>query len=272
MGATGNVGRELVAILAERGHGVRAMAHHAPPAADLPAGVRGFAVDLTDGPSLREALDGAAGAFMLSGYDDAGIAAALEDARVGSVVLLSSGAVATASPDNAVAGYHRASEQALGVSSLAWTFLRPNTFMTNALRWADAIRAGEPVVAPFAEVAIATVDPRDVAAAAAIALTSGAHAGRAHRITGPEALLPAEQVAILGEVLGREIAFRAQPDDEARAQMEAAMPSAYVDAFFEFFTEGGADETTVLFTVADVTGAPPRTFRDWVTAHAAAFG
>jgi len=271
MGATGNVGRELVAILAARGHGVRALAHRAPPAADLPPGARGFAVDLTDGTSLREAVDGAEGAFMLSGYDDAGTVAALEEARVASVALLSSGAVATASPDNAVAGYHRGSEQALGVSSLAWTFLRPNSFMTNALRWADAIRAGDPVVAPFAEVAIATVDPRDIAAVAAIALVSGGHAGRAHRITGPEALLPAEQVAILGDVLGRDIAFRAQPDEEARAEMEAAMPRAYVDAFFEFFTAGGVDETTVLSTVGDVTGAPPRSFRDWATANAAAF-
>ena len=69
----------------------------------------------------------------------------------------------------------------------------------------------------------------------------------------------------------RDIAFRAQPDGEARAEMEAAMPTAYADAFFEFFTEGGADETTVRSTVGDVTGAPPRSFRDWATANAAAF-
>ena len=44
-------------------------------------------------------------------------------------------------------------------------------------------------------------------------------------------------MGILAAVLGREIDLRAQPDDEARAEMEQ-MPKAYVDAFFEFFRRG----------------------------------
>jgi hypothetical protein len=43
--------------------------------------------------------------------------------------------------------------------------------------------------------------------------------------------------------------------------MSATMPPEYVDAFFKFFVEGAIDETTVLPTVAELTGRPPRTFR-----------
>ncbi|QKW33276.1 hypothetical protein HUT06_03890 [Actinomadura sp. NAK00032] len=89
--------------------------------------------------------------------------------------------------------------------------------------------------------------------------------------TGPESLLPSEQVAILGEVLERELRFEAQPDDEARTEMSEQMPIEYVDAFFDFYVDGSLDESVVRPTVQDVTGAPPRTFRQWTEAHAAAF-
>lgn len=270
-GATGNVGGALVELLAAEGHEVRAIVRGAG-ARRWPDGVVEATGDLTDGASLRDAFAGAHGAFLLSGYDDAGLVAALRDGGVARVALLSSGAVPTSDLGNAVAAYHIRSEQALRESGLAWTFLRPNTFATNALQWAEAIRAGEPVVAPFADVAVAVNDPRDVAAIAAAALTGGGdHDGVAHRITGPEALLPRERVAILGEVLGRELRFRAQDDAEARADMSARMPARYVDAFFEFFADGKIDETTVLPTVEQALGRPPRTFRAWAQEHASAF-
>ncbi len=269
MGATGNVGSEVVDALAAAGHPVRALSRKPPESAG--AGVRSFAVDLNDGPSLREALAGVDGAFMMAGYDDEGIVAELRRAGAARVALLSSNSVERNGPANAVAAYHLASERALEASGLAWTFIRPNTLMSNALRWAEAVRAGEPVVAPFAGVPIALNDPRDVAAAAAAALTTGDLDGRALHLSGPEALLPAEQVAVLADVLGREIGFRAQPDDEARAEMEGQMPKAYVDAFFEFFVDGTADETTVRPTVEETIGSPPRSFRQWAEAHRDAF-
>jgi len=49
------------------------------------------------------------------------------------------------------------------------------------------------------------------------------------------------------------------------------MPAEYVDAFFQFYADGTLDETTVLPTVTEVTGRPPRTFRQWVAAHAGQF-
>jgi uncharacterized protein YbjT (DUF2867 family) len=267
-GATGNVGSALVEILAEGGHEVRAIVR---AEGAVPDGVTAVTGDLNDAAGLQSAFDGADGAFLLSGYDDAGLVAAMERGGVRRVALLSSSAAPTGDLTNAVAAYHIRSERALQASGLGWTFLRPNAFMSNALRWAAAIRAGEPVVVPFADVAISTNDPRDVAAVAAVSLTSGAYEGVAHRITGPEPLRPAEQVAILGDLLGRELPFRAQDDDEARADMSSKMPAEYVDAFFDFYVAGAIDETSVLPTIEEVTGRPPRTFRAWAEEHLEAF-
>lgn len=149
--------------------------------------------------------------------------------------------------------------------------LRPVSFMSNTLRWAGQLRAGDVVRAPFGQVPVAAVDPHDIAAVAAEALLSGGHDGCVYPLTGPEALLPAGRVRILGDVLGRELRF-AESDDEARTEMTAAgLPAEYVDAFFRLFSDGTLDESPALPTIAEVTGRPPRTFRQWAVEHAAAF-
>ena len=211
-------------------------------------------------------------AFLLSGY--AGIAetlAAIRAAGAERVVLLSSSAAPGGDMDNAVARYHILSEQAVRDSGLAWTFLQPNSFMSNTFQWIPQLAAGDVVRAPFADVRVATIDPDDLGAVAAAALTSPAHEGRAYRLSGPESLLPADRVAVLARVLERDLRFEAQPDEEARAEMSRAMPAEYVDAFFSFFADGALDESQVLPTVHEVTGRRPRTFEAWAQAHADAF-
>jgi uncharacterized protein YbjT (DUF2867 family) len=143
--------------------------------------------------------------------------------------------------------------------------------MSNTLQWVPQLKAGDVVTAPFAGVRQAVTDPADIAAVAALALTTEGHAGETYTVTGPESLLPADRVRILGTVLGRNLELRPQPDDEARAEMSAAMPETYVDAFFSFYADGTLDESTPLGTVADLTGRPPRTFEQWARAHASAF-
>jgi uncharacterized protein YbjT (DUF2867 family) len=142
--------------------------------------------------------------------------------------------------------------------------------MTNTFRWLPQLRRGDTVTLPFADVAISTIDPADIASVAARALTSGDLDGRSLRLSGPRALLPAEQVAIVGAALGREIEFVAQSNADARAEMSAAMPVAYVDAFFSFYVDGTVDETTVQPTVREVLGREPRSFEQWVDANAGA--
>jgi hypothetical protein len=65
--------------------------------------------------------------------------------------------------------------------------------------------------------------------------------------------------------------LRALSPDEARAELTAAMPAEYVDAFFRFYIDGTLDESTVHPTVNEITGRPPRAFQQWAAAHADAF-
>jgi uncharacterized protein YbjT (DUF2867 family) len=234
--------------------------------------VEAVAGDLNRPDTIAPHLDGVTATFLLSGYD--GLTETLRDMRragVKRVVLLSSSSAPSEDLTNAVARYHVLSERAVRDSGLAWTFLQPNSFMTNTLQWAPQVRAGDVIRAPFPGVRVATIDPDDIGAVAAAALISDAHAGRAYRLSGPESLLPADRVRILGDVLERDLPFEGQSDEEARAEMSQAMPAEYVDAFFRFFAAGEIDESQVLPTVQDVTCRPPRRFEQWARAHADAF-
>jgi uncharacterized protein YbjT (DUF2867 family) len=270
-GATGNVGSELISLLLERGHSVRAIVRDGSKRIAHGEEVDAFVGDLRDAETLRPAFAGLDGVFLLSGYDDAGLVREMRAANVSRAALLSSSAAPTGDLSNAVAAYHIRSERAMERSGIPVAFLRPNSFMSNALRWRPQIRSGATIREPFADVAIAANDPRDVAAVAAVALLADAPESRAYRITGPEALRAGERVAILSEALGRHLPFEPLSNDDARREMSATMPPEYVDAFFDFFVEGSIDETTVLPTVADVTGRPPRTFQEWAREHAREF-
>jgi uncharacterized protein YbjT (DUF2867 family) len=269
-GATGNAGGATVRGLLDTGAEVRAVVRD-PDAAELPPGVEVAGGDLNRPDSLREAIAGAEAVFLLSGYDGLEeTLAEMKRAGVKRVVLLSSSSVPSGDLTNAVARYHILSERAVRDSGLEWTFLRPNSFMSNTMRWAPQLRAGDIVRLPFADVAVATIDPDDLGAVAAAALTSDAHEGQALRLSGPESLRPADQVAIVADVLGRELRFEAMSNDEARVEMSENMPAEYVDAFMSFFVDGTIDESEVLPAVEQVTGRPPGTYERWVRANAAA--
>ncbi|HZC41982.1 MAG TPA: NAD(P)H-binding protein [Streptosporangiaceae bacterium] len=270
-GAAGNVGQELVRALLGAGEPVRALVRDQDRA--VPAGAEAVTGDLNQPASLAPALADAHGLFLLSGYADMpGLLAAAGRAGVERVVLLSGGAAVATGPANPISEYMITSEDAVRRSGLAWTLLRPYEFMSNALRWAPQLQAGDAIRAPFAGVPVAVIDPHDIAAAAAAALLASGHEGQAYRLSGPQPLLPADRVRILAEVLGRRLRFEPQPDDEARAEMTASMPAAYVDAFFSFYVDGALDESQVLGTVGDLTGSAPGTFEAWASRHAGAFG
>lgn len=270
-GATGNVGGELIRALAGAGQQVRALTRAGDPQA-FPRWVEQVSGDLNKPESMPAALAGVRGMFLYPGYQDmAGVLAEAGQAGVRHVALLSGSSAASGDTSNAVSRYMIESETAVRQSGLAWTMIRSFGFMSNTLQWVPQLRAADLVRAPFAGVPVAMIDPYDIAAVAAAAFTSDGHEGRVYTVSGPEALRPADRVGILGEVLGRDLRFEGQPDDEARAEMSASMPAAYVDAFFDFYVTGTLDESRLRPDVADVTGRPPRTFRQWAQAHAELF-
>jgi uncharacterized protein YbjT (DUF2867 family) len=270
-GASGNVGAEVVQALAAAGQEVRALTRSDRPAGLAPA-VQGVAGDLNRPESLTDAFAGVQGVFLLPGYEDMeGVLAVMRGAGFERVVLLSGSSAQSGDMSNAVSAYMIRSEAAVRGSGVPWTILRPYGFMSNALRWRDQLKAGDVVVEPFANVRVAVIDPHDIAAVAARALLDDGHEGRSYVLSGPQALLPADRVRLLGAALGRELRFEAQSDAEARAQMSAQMPVEYVDAFFDFYVDGSLDESQVQPTVEEVIGRAPRSFEQWAAEHADAF-
>lgn len=270
-GASGNVGGELVGALADQGVPVRALARSARRDR-FPAGVEVVAGDLNDPAGLRPVLDGADGVFLLPGYADMpGVLAEARRAGVRAVVQLSGMSAGSGDMSNAITAYMNMSERAARESGLAWTILRPAMFMSNTFQWLPQLRAGDVVRAPFAGARAAVIDPADIAAVATLALTTPGHEDRVYELSGPDSLTAADRLAILGQVLGRDLRFVAQSDEDARAEMSTTTPAKYVDAFFDFYVGGSLDESRVLPTVREVTGRPPRTFSQWITAHADEF-
>lgn len=269
-GATGNVGGALVEALRSAGEPVRALSR--TPTSDLPNDVEIVVGDLNEVGSVAGALRGVRGAFLLAGFADMpGMLRAMSEAGVEHVVLLSSGCVAGGDLRNVVVRYNVVSEAAVLDSGLAWTILRPSGFHANALRWLPQLGAGDVVREPFADVPVASIDPADIAAVAALALTKREHDGAIYRLTGPRPLLPAERLAVLAELTGRELRLDPLVGDAARSFLAADMPTPYVDAFFDFFDAGSYDDARVDPTLPQLLGRPGREFRDWAVAHADAF-
>jgi uncharacterized protein YbjT (DUF2867 family) len=267
-GATGNAGGAVVQSLAAQGIAGRGLVR---TAAGLPAGIEPVYGDLNKPDSFVDALAGVTGIFLLAGYD--GLEELLANAAaagVRKVVLLSSSSLAGTDTGNAVAAYHLAAENAIRSSGLEWTFLRPNSFMSNTLRWLDQLRTGDVVRVQFPEVPISTIHPRDIADVAVRAL-QGEQDGEVLRLTGPVALTPVEQVAILGAGIGRSLTAYPMTRAETHEQLAATMPARYAAAIESFFGDGTTDETSVTDTVEQVTGQQPRTLQTWVSENAGLF-
>ncbi|MFI9406508.1 NAD(P)H-binding protein [Nocardia sp. NPDC052316] len=270
-GATGNIGGEVVRALSESGTPVRALVRD-PATATLPAGVEAVTGDLNRPETMVDALDEVRALFLLPGYDNQNdLLDRAKKAGVQRIVLLSSASAALQDMDNAVSRYMTLSERAVRESELAWTFLRPRSFMSNALRWLPQLAAGDVVRVQFPEVRFGAIDPADIAAVAALALTGDDLDGRTLELTGPQALLPADQIAILAATLDRPLVAQGLSTEETRAELTVTMPQHYVEAFLSFFADGTLDEATLHPTVQEVTGRAPRTFEQWARAHAAAF-
>ncbi|GAA1191672.1 uncharacterized protein YbjT (DUF2867 family) [Kitasatospora gansuensis] len=272
-GATGNVGRHVVRLLAEQGIATRVLARDPEKAAGLGAAevVLG---DLAEPGTLGPALEGvdAVYLFPVPGSGPAFVAAA-EAAGVARVVMLSSDAVAddVAEQANPIAGYHAEIEAAVRGSALEWTLLRSGHMATNALPWAGQTKAGGVVRGPYAEATSAPVHEADVAEVAVVALTDEGHAGRVYRLTGPESLTAAEQVELIGKAVGRPLAYEELPADVAREQMSRFIPPFIIGTLFEGWARSVGVPALVSSDVETVTGRPARAFDEWARDRAADF-
>ncbi|MFI9272684.1 SDR family oxidoreductase [Kitasatospora sp. NPDC052896] len=273
-GATGNVGRPLTRALAEAGRQVTAVSRH--PAA-VPDGVRHLAADLAEPAGLEPALAGATALFLLlsgdlhaAGASPADIIGQAAARGVRRVVLLSTQGVATR-PFGATRIAMRALEDVLRESGLEWAILRPGGFASNALWWAQSVRARRVVAAPFGDVGVPIIDPADIAEVAAACLLDDRHTGGVYELTGPEVITPRQQAEAIAAALGAPVRFHDLTRDEAKAAMTQSMPAELADDTLDILGSPSPAELRVSPDVQRVLGRAPRPFADWAVRNAAAF-
>ena len=273
-GATGNIGRPLTQALVEAGRQVTAVSRHA---AAVPDGARHLAADLAEPGSLEPALAGAKALFLLlsgdmhaAGASPADIIGAAKAAGVRRVVLLSTQGVATR-PLGATRIAMRALEDVLRGSGLEWAVLRPGGFASNALWWAESIRAQRVVAAPFGDVGVPIVDPADIAEVAAACLLDDRHNGGVYELTGPEVITPRRQAEAIAAALGSPVRFHDLTRDEARAAMARSMPAELAEDTLTILGSPNPAELRVSPDVERVLGRAPRPFADWAARNIDAF-
>ncbi|GHI10194.1 capsule biosynthesis protein CapD [Streptomyces cellostaticus] len=271
-GATGNIGRALLKELHARGLGpLRGLTRDAARA-DFPVGVEAVEGDFAEPASLKPALEDVRSLFLVSRLGpDADILEAARQAGVEHVVLVSSITVQT-HPHLGPAGENLAVEQLLKASGMAWTVLRPTQFASNALMWAASIRGRETVRAPYAETALPTIHPADIASVARVALTEPGHQGRTYALTGPEPVTARQQAEAIAAALGREVPFAEISRQDAHAQMAAVFGAEAADAVLDVTGGDVNDELQMVRdTVLRITGTPARPFQQWASENANAF-
>ncbi|MFF8775680.1 SDR family oxidoreductase [Streptomyces sp. NPDC015140] len=275
-GATGNVGRPLVAALTAAGERVTAVTRRTP-SHDLPDGAGHVRADLADPSTLGAAVTGADALFLLPAGEllagGAPAAEVLEVARSGGVrrVTLLSSQVTGTRPQAPAHGRLREFEEAVRSSGLDWTILRPGGFASNAYAWAETVRTRRTVHAPFAEVALPVVDPADIGEVAAVTLREEGHAGQTYELTGPVGVTPRAQAQEIAGALGEEVRFVELSREQAREHMARFMPEPVVEGTLDILGEPLPSEQRVAPDVEKLLGRPAGSFTAWATRNAAAF-
>jgi uncharacterized protein YbjT (DUF2867 family) len=173
---------------------------------------------------------------------------------------------------NALADLHASIECELAATPIQSVILRPGMFAANTVAWwAPQIRAGDVVRWPYGAVETAPIDEGDIAAVAMRALTDVSLAGGDFVLTGPESLSHARQVDIIGEVLGRRLTFHELSPTEFRRENADTWPPSALEMLLTAWGAAVGHAAYVTTAVADITGAPARSFHDWVVAHADSF-
>src|SRR5262245_36158010 len=213
---------------------VRALTRQ-PATAELPAAVEVVAGDLSVPESLDAALRDISAAFVLWTAPPTTAAAVLE--RIAShtrrLVFLSS-PHSTPHPffqqPNPMALFHANVERLIAAAGFESTIIRPGMFSSNTVFWwGEMIRHGDLVRWPYGAAETAPIDERDIAAVAARALHEDGHSGGDYVLTGPESLTQAEQVDVIGDVIGRRLRFEELATDEFRREMVGRMPGPVAD-------------------------------------------
>lgn len=271
-GATGNIGRALVAQLAQMAS-MQVVA--SSPKGQPVAGALSRALNLLDATSAQAAMQGIDRLFLLTPAHpdmETMTAHAVQAAQAAGVrhIVRVSGAGADPASDIAIARLQGRCDQIVIDSGIPDTLLRPKNFMQNfTIFLRDMIRAGT-VYSSQGDGRVPFIDTRDIAAVAAkVLIEPAAHTGQAYTLTGPEALTNAEALAEIEQTIGRKVSLVAISEEQAIEGMrQAGMPESMVQAMSSLnrvIAAGWVAEVTD--DVSRLLGRPATRWADFVAEH-----
>ncbi len=269
VGAHGKFAGMVIPELARRGATVRGLVRNpAHAAAVRAAGAQEVVVgDLRDDAALAAALRGIDRVFYIAPVglaDEADVGrafvAAAIDAGVRRLVFSSViHPVLTALPNHAL---KTPVEEAILTSDLEYTFLHPTVLFQNyAAAWDGIVKTGV-IAEPWSnDTRFSRVDYRDVAEAAAVALTEDRLLYGTFELCAAGWLDRHEVAALIGEVLGRRITPRRIDPASLPAEAQAMRP------MFDHYDRIGLRGNPLTLTA--ILGREPRTLRAFFEALAA---
>ena len=275
-GASGKTGRAVIAALAARGAGVRALVHRAEAGASvLAAGAKEVVVgDMLAADTLLAACRDAAAVYHICPNMHTGevamaeaLLAAMAQASVKRLVYHS-----VLHPQVEAMPHHWRKlrvEELVFTQDVQWTILQPAAYMQNVFAyWQTIVEEGVYRV-PYAVTArLGMVDLEDVAAAAPVVLDGG-HEYAIYELAGPEILDQVQIAAVLTQQIGRSVRAEAidgtQWAENARRAGQSAEAVATLRRMFEYYERYGFfGNPTVLKALL---GRDPATFAQVVARH-----
>jgi uncharacterized protein YbjT (DUF2867 family) len=270
IGGTGNVGSEVVKELQKRNTDLRLLVRKQD--ASTPGGVEVAIGDLLEPVSVEKAMDGVDKLYLLNSVSPDELTQGLiaydlaKKLKLRHVVYHSVFRVEHFKDVPHFAS-KLAIESALREFDIPFTIIRPNYFIQNDATLKDALTKTGIYPMPLGQVGISAVDIRDIAEAAAIALTSDGHFGKTYNLNGPEMLSGPKIASIWSGLLGKEIRYAGDDMDAFEAQMRKTAPSwsAFdIRMMFEGYLERGfVAEDADLETLTKLLGHAPRRYEDF---------
>lgn len=264
IGATGNVGREVVKQLRQRGVSFRVTNHRTEK-----VGEQEVYLDLWNPETFLPGLAGIEKIFLIRPPQIADAQSyflpfiqAAKQQGVKQIVFLSVMGV-----ENLPMAPHAKIETYIREANIGYTFLRPSFFLQNLVtEHIDELRQDNTLYIPSGEVGTSLIDTRDIGEAAALSLLDSQHINKSYTLTGSESLSYYQVAQILSEELGRSIAYaNPSPEQFSKHMLAKGVPAPYVEVTLGvyFIARSGITEA-VTPDLEALLGHPAKTVRDFV--------
>jgi uncharacterized protein YbjT (DUF2867 family) len=277
-GASGSVGKTVLAEVTRSGQKPRAMYRSKEEAARAHAGTNTAIADFADKASLATALRHVESVYLVCSpipdlvQLESNAIEACEAAGVRRIVLNS--ALGAGDYPKSFPSWHRKVEEKLKATKMAHCILRPNSFMQNVLAYfAPSIRAQGAFYSSMGNARTSYLDVRDIAVVAAKALHGGEHDGQTYELNGPEALTyadVAEKISQHAKVSAKYVDIPVEA--QRKAMLEQGMPEWQVTALLdlqEYYTNGNGGTLDGL--LEQLLGRPPARMDAFLQEYAGEF-